>query len=88
MTPDELAAEIYSRQGYLVIASHKPEVIGGIISAGTNMLGDMNTPLIVKALSTKEEFMAQDKIGASLLGYEPIDLKAMYTYFYRVEAAD
>ena len=87
MSGDELAAAIYAKQGYLVLASADPLKIGQV----TDSEGHCSAPLIVKANSNYTEYSEQASLESLLrLGVprKSTARKSYERYFYRVEAAD
>lgn len=91
MTPDELAAELYRRQGYLVIASPKQRPLG-LISEDKTLSGNgfMDTKLIITEETDKGTWERQDDIAEGLTGLPKGSTWRLfdYRYFYKVEAAD
>lgn len=89
MTGDELAAALYAEQGFMVIESSCEEKIGDIVKCSN--LYEVNTPLIIAGLATREEFMRQAALAFALAGNpEKVgDIPEPGNHhYYRVEAAD
>lgn len=89
MTGDELAARLYSDQGYLVVAGTSPRAIGDILKENSAHpeRSLCNTPLRVVALSCHDELERQVALVQSygLTVGPPVPA---FRYYYRVEAAD
>ena len=89
MTADEMAAELYRRQGYLVLSSTETHDIGDIVWETVNAIGKpISAPLRIVGLSSYQEFAAQMAAAARICP-RPYDA-AHYpdTIYFRVEAAD
>ena len=89
MTPDELAAELYRRQGKLFIVSELKLKIGEKVRGETACLnGNLEAALYVTGEGSREQFMEQDKLGRFLEGIERLPHVDwdFYRYIYRVEA--
>ncbi len=87
MTPDELIAEIYARQGYLVLGCQEPYGIGDRIECNAPMMGEVVTPLQVESVGTRAEFDAQDRLSKQISGL-PMSPPKPIPFFYRVVAMD
>jgi hypothetical protein len=88
VTADELAAEIYRQQGYLVIATQEPRSIGekivGMPRSNACEGTCVTAALYIVAQSDEKEFARQNDIARSIVGeIMPLWLGR---HFYRVES--
>lgn len=88
MTADELAAELYQRQGFLVVESLYKKEAGDVICGAATTQGSVVTPLIVRGVASRDEFRKQHDIAMSLVGGPLYNSDREKPYIYRVEAAD
>lgn len=92
MTSDELAAELYARQGYLVISRDEPAKIGEQLGGGIahehdgHIASRANIPIVVSAISNRSEFCAQQSLADGIDGM--VSSGGHGPYYYRVEAMD
>lgn len=90
LTADELAAELYRRQGFLVVNHSLRVQVGSILPAANGQrVGVMSVPLRVIGLSNESEANHQHALAISIYG-GPVGYGVVWQkpFFYRVEAAD
>lgn len=85
LSADELAAELYRRQGYLIYNSSHPKNLGDVVCEVEAGDSKLDTPLRIVGRSTLAEFTSQQRL-AQELGWSSEYIP--YPYFYYVEAAD
>ena len=92
MTAEELARQLYERQGYLLIATTRPHKIGEITDTVlhdfTEPRNQNVTPLRVVAESSQVEMAVQGRLIGELVGVPYKGPRQGWKYYYRVEAAD
>ena len=90
MTADELAAELYRRQGHLVMGWDGPPLRVGEIVPGPHdsAMGSILIPMRVVAHSCTTEFDAQHRLVCMILECEDARQEISGETYYRVEAAD
>lgn len=86
MSADELASELYARQGYYLIAIDIPLDYGFIVRSVDPETGDPQMPLRVVEKAIKTKFLEQRKMAEDISGLLFRD--PCGPYFYRVEAMD
>jgi hypothetical protein len=85
MTADEFMGLCYAAQGYVVIGSRVPHLIGSIPSWSAQEL-QPTTPVRIIAESSRDEFLQQASLP--FMQGTPQNMVKGFPYFYRVEAAD
>ena len=88
MTADELAAELYRRQGYLLVCPREEHPIGFIGNGICPSLGSLQTPLKIVGIGTVAEHNAQFLLALSLCPDLAVLPATQAQFIYRVEAAD
>ena len=68
MSAEEMTAELYSRQGFVVMASRTPKEIGFIETDCGLDTESLNMPLRVVAVSTEQELLKQEALAMKLFG--------------------
>jgi hypothetical protein len=87
MNGDDLAAQLFAQQGYLVLGSTRALSIGSIQTADKG--APMSTPLRVIAKSTKTEWNKQGRLASRISGGEfGMRPGCPAAFYYRVEAVD
>ncbi len=85
---DDLAAKLYTRQGFLVFGTYGTFLRGEIIrKAHVDGTDGTRVPLRIIGPSTLAEFLEQGKVASAITGI-PDTGRTSCTRFYRVEAAD
>lgn len=87
---EELAARVYSEQGYLVISTNRPYWIGEILYErnNENWRTKLTIPLRVIGVSNESEMEKQTARFLELAGINDKYVHCAFRHFYRVEAAD
>src|SRR3990167_6355125 len=92
MTADELAAELYRRQGYLVLQHSDNTLKPGDLLPGIydSRIGDSDTVLRVIGPATLQQAVRQDNLSKQIHGeWEAFgDMELITESLYLVEAAD
>lgn len=85
MTAEELATELYQRQGYLVGEYPWPLEIGAVLGCFSHM-GTIRPPVRVVDVSTREKMTAQRELSQEITGRKAGKIK--WNNFYLIEACD
>jgi hypothetical protein len=88
MTGDELAAQLFTEQGYLVLFCDRQLELGDIVRDNSQESDPATTPVRVIGESSRAEYWKQFRRANVLLGRPDRPLALEQVYFYRVEAAD